>query len=170
MKSLRNVFFSGMLGVLLGSCTGTDIQENNPREKNSSISLIEKFFHKGASFEEIKKILGEPSEMYSYKDIPEKIYAYNKKTNRFKKWSFGVDKAGKVVWLNYKPRNDNNSLLDRVEILPQTWKKYRCKKVSVLNTSNPRITYEDTFFECAGGKIKAHYNVHGEIGIIEVER
>ena len=33
-----------------------------------------------------------------------------------------------MVWLNYEPTTDKNPLLDRVEILPQTWKKYDCKK------------------------------------------
>ena len=106
--------------------------------------------------------------MSRFDGIPHKIYDYNNKVNGYKEWSFAVNKAGKVVWLNHIPWQ--NPLLDRVERLPDTWKKYDCKKKTRPNTTVPHFVQEDTFFECAGGKIKAFYNVHGEIDTIFVGR
>ena len=143
-------------------------QEKSKKVESLARSIMENFLHKGASFEDIKNILGEPVRMYKYSDNSPEVYVYNNKVTGYKEWNFAVDKKGSVVWLNYMPWND--SLFDRVEILPKTWKKYHCKKKNKTDASVPHIIREYTFFECAGGRILAYYNVHGEIGTIFIKR
>ena len=73
-----------------------------------------------------KKLLGEPNRVIKFKRISETVYIYDNKTNNLPEWKFGVNKVGQIVWINHKPWS--NPLVDRVEILPVTWKKYNCKK------------------------------------------
>ena len=138
------------------------------KERKSSIQIIEKFLHKGMSLGEVKKIWGNPDEVFRIPNIPYDIHAYDNKTTKFKEWSFAVDKSGEITSLNYEPSSD--PLLDRIEILPQTWKKYHCQKKRKWDTSIKHVVNEVTFFECAKGKIRAYYNVHGEVSTIVVER
>ena len=162
---------SQMFMILLAvSCTSINSKEN-PQDKTKkegySVDIIEKFLHKGMSLGEVKKILGNPDEVFRIPNIPYDIHAYNNKRTKFKEWSFAVDKSGEVASLNYEPGSD--PLLDRMEVLPQTWKKYHCKKKRKLERTKHAVG-EVTFFECAKGKIRAYYNIHGEVSTIVVER
>ena len=167
MKLSIRLLGVGVIFLGMNSCMQFQQKKNKTEENNLALSLMENFLNDGALFKEIKKILGEPDESYKRKNMSEKIYVYNNKNNNLKEWKFGVDDGGKVTWLNHEPWS--NPLLDRVEILPQTWKKYHCKKRSEPDTRVSHVIEKFTFFECAGGKIRAYYNVHGEIGTIYVE-
>ena len=158
-----SLFFLGIFLITLMSCTQLEIQKY--KKENTALSLIENFYHDGAFFEDIKKILGKPDDVY--KGSTEKIHSY--KNNNLKEWSFGVNNTGSVAWLIYNPVISNNSLLSRIEILPQTWKKYHCRKKRKPDTRVHHVIRDFTFFECAGGKIKAYYNKYGEIRSISVD-
>ena len=166
----RKMKASIVLLTFLGfaSCMRFEAREEAGK-KNLAFSLMEDYLARGASFEDVKKTLGEPARMYKHegKSFPE-IYVYNNKVNNFKEWSFAVNEKGEVIWLNYMPWD--NSLFDRVEVFPETWKKYRCKRKTRPDKRVAHVIRKHTFFECAGGKIRAYYNIHGEIGTIVVER
>ena len=154
------VFFVVLVWML--SCTHAE------SKNNLAYSFIEKFLHNGMSLGEVKKIWGKPDEIFKIPNIPYDIYGYNNKKTKFKEWSFTVDKNGEIASLNYEP--DSDPLLDRSEILLQTWKKYHCRKKRKMDTSVKHVVSEVTFFECADGKIRAYYNVYGEVSTIAVER
>ena len=159
--SLFYIYFVMFFWIV--SCV--DIARKN---KNITLSLIDDFLKKSVEVEKIKKILGEPSRIMKLKEVPETIYIYNNKKNNLREWNFGIDKKERVVWINHKPWS--NPFLDRVEILPGTWKKYNCKKKIEPNKSVPHVIQEYTFFECAEGKIRAYFNIYGEISNITVNR
>ena len=151
--------------IFFGIISCNNIPQNN---QNIALSFIENFLEKGATIEEVKEIFGEPHRVRTYKEIKEKMYDYDNKENSLEEWTFGADKAGDIVWLNHKPRS--NPLLDRKEILPITWKKYHCKMKTKTDRRVPHVIHTDNFFECAEGKLRAYYNLHGEISTIEANR
>ena len=162
MKISTIVFYLALIFGII-SCVN-----NAQKEKNVALSLIDNYLQKGATIEEIEKILGRADRIMKLKGIQEKIYDYNNKINALLEWSFGADEMGRIVWINHKPWS--NPLLDRIEILPETFKKYNCKKKTEPNKKVPHVIQEYTFFECAKGKIRAYYNIHGEISTIAVNR
>ena len=159
MKSLTILSY---LAILWMTSCNQFVQD----KKEIGLSFIENFLQKGATSEEIKKLLGEPNRVIKFKRISEIVYIYDNKINNLPEWKFGVNKVGQIVWINHKPWS--NPLVDRVEILPVTWKKYNCKKKTRPDKSVPHVIKDYTFFECAEGKIRAYYNIHGEISTIVV--
>ena len=162
MKYLAILFYY-IIFLWTISCSNTP-QKN----QNIALSFIESFLEKGATIEEVKEIFGNPHRIKTYKKIKEEMYEYDNIEHSLVEWIFGVDKSGNIVWVNHKPWS--NPLLDRIEIFPITWKKYRCKKEIRPNRSNPHVIQNYRFFECANGKLRGHYNLHGEISTIEVNR
>ena len=155
---------------LLGMTGCASIEKQSETKKNNekfALSFIEEFFRDGMSFDEVKKRLGEPHEIFDFKNTPnEMAYYYYDKKNNLNEWSFGVNnKFAQVTWMFHYPRG--NPLLDRIEILPQTLKKYGCQKKSKTEHL-PGLTRELKFLECADGRIRARYNKYGEIEYIVV--
>ena len=164
-KEMKNLILIGLGTTLfLFSCT----RPTPKKEKNVPLVFIEDFLENGASLAKVKRIFGEPHETTKLKQIKETMYEYKNKSNGLTEWIFGAGDRGEIVWLNYKPWF--NPLLDRVETLPTTFKKYHCKKKRKPNTTISHVIQDYTFFECAERKIWAYYNVHGEISTIEVNR
>ncbi len=152
-----------LLLIFIVSCTHTERRS----EKDHAIYFIDTFLNRGISFEEIKSVLKEPDEIEVSK-VSEKIYRYEGKSTKLLKWNFGVNDEGMVEWIGYHPRS--NSLLDRVEILPFTLKRYNCKKKTEPDERVPHVIDDFTFFECAEGRIRAYYNIHGEVEDIVISR
>ena len=156
----------------MATCARVDKQDGQiENRENSALYLIEKFIQEGMSIGEVKKHLGKPQKTLIFKDTPdETAYYYRRKSDNSHKWGFGVNKLNQVIWLHYSPWG--NPLLDRVEILPETLKKYNCKKKSEPDNSTPDLIQNHTFFECTNDKIKfrAYYNRYGEIRSIAANR
>lgn len=152
------------------ACTLVKTQgERTSNSENIALSLIEKFIRDGISLDEVKERLGKPHKALTFKDAPdETAYYYRNKTNNLHEWGLGVNKSNQVTWITHTPWD--NPLLDRVEILPKTLKKYHCKKKSKPDNSTPDVVRRHRFFECANGKIRAHYNKYGEIGEIDASK
>ena len=138
------------------------------KTKDTPASFIENFIENGANLEKVKGTFGESNQKIKIKDIQETVYKYINKKHRGREWSFGIGKDKKLVWINYRPWGNSN--LDRVEILPTTFKKYNCRKKREPDTRVAHVIRDYTFFECAKGKIRAYYNIHGEISSIAVSR
>ena len=148
------------------ACSNVKIQDER---KNFALSLIDNFLQEEISLNKLRKSLGNPHKTHIFKDTPNQTaYFYRNKKNNLHEWSFGVDNSGHVVWINHTPWF--NPLLDRAEILPQTWKKYRCQKKTKPDKRTPHVIRQYTFFECARGKIRAYYNKYGEISDIAVSK
>ena len=163
----RNLVFYTVLGNLLFlvSCTNSI----SPKKENIPLAFIEDFLENGGDLKKIKDAFGEPAEKIKFKGDKEKIYyKYTNRKNQRREWNFAVDKNEKLTWINYSPWN--NPLLDRVEVLPTTLKKYNCQKKREIKTINSHAIKEVFFFECVQGRIRADYNVHGEIRNIAVAR
>ena len=164
-KEMKNLIFIGFGATLfLFSCASS----TSKKEGNAPLNFIEGFLENGVSLTKVKRTFGEPHEIMDVKQIKETVYEYKNKSNDLTEWSFGASDQGEIVWFNYEPWF--NPLLDRVETLPTTFKKYNCKKKQKPDTSVPHVTQNYTFFECAEGKIRAYYNIHGEISTIAVNR
>ena len=171
-----------LLIAIVSLCTTSCTQQANRtsrKEKNTPSLLIDDFLKKGSSLKKIKSILGEPDKITTYRDMHEKarehhsipkritFYLYHNKMTQFQEWNFSIDEKGHVVGIAYDPFS--NPLLNRVETLPQTWKKYNCKKKRKPDTRISHVIQDYTFFECAKGKIEAYYNMHGEITYIGID-
>ena len=173
----RMRLFLIVFSVWIVSCTQLESVDSN--KKNFPLLIIDNYLQKGASLEEIKSLLGEPGERITYKNLHQKaqefykipkdiaFYNYYDKVTKFQEWSFTVNSMGKVEGMAY---TGSHPLLDRVEVLPETWKKYRCKNKVIPDTRNPNVIQDETFFECVDGRIKAYYNKYGEIESITVAR
>ena len=162
MKNLIRIG-SGWL-FLLASCSSSTLH----KKETAPLSFIEKFLQNGATLTDIKNTFGEPHNIIKTKQVAEVVYDYDDKENQGNKWDFGVNKNGELVWLYYRPWG--NPLLNRVEVLPSTLKKYNCERKRERDTRVPHVIRDFTFFECAEGRIRAHYNIHGEINTIAVNR
>ena len=176
--SKNTIIFSLFLTLCVFSCNHAvrkhpddapqSIKQKIQQKDTGELFFIEHFFKHGATVKDIQKYFGPADDIVSIKQVPEKIHEYNNKEKEWPayKWAFGVNKSGKIKWLNYRPWE--NPLLDRVEVLPTTLKKYSCKKERKPDKSSIHFIVDETFFSCAGGKIMAYYNIHGEISLIEI--
>ena len=95
-------------------------------EANMPLGFIEGFLKSGVALTAVKRVFGEPYNIMNVKQIKETMYEYNNKNNELVEWIFGVNDQGDVVWFGHEPWL--NPLLDRVETLPTTLKKYNCKR------------------------------------------
>ena len=162
MTSLKKLFTIAILCTL--SCTQT---ERKITKKDVVLPLVAQSLKKGISFNEVKNLLGDPHETVNFEDFSGTVYYYHSKVTQFRDWSFSVGQKGNVIGILYRPLS--NPFLDRVEVLPMTWKEYDCKKKRKPDTRVSHVTKDYTFLECAGGRIKAYYNMHGEITDIAIE-
>ena len=165
-REMINLVLYAVFGNLLflASCASSVSQ----KEENIPLAFIENFLENGGNLKKVKEVFGEPDEKIKFKGDREMIYEYRNKKYKGREWNFGIGHDKKLLWINYRPWG--NPLLGRVEILPRTLKKYNCQKKTKPDTRVSHVIEDFTFFECAGGKIRAYYNFHGEISSIVVIR
>ena len=162
MKLLITLFHL-TLSLCLISCNHTA-----KKRQLDALSFIDDFLKNGTTVEETKKYFGDPNKISKIKGVSETLYDYRNKEYPTLRWRFGVNDSRQIEWFNYRP--GANPLLNRIEVLPTTFKKYNCQKKRKPDTRVPHVIREYTFFECAEGKMRAYYNTHGEISLIAVNR
>ena len=164
IKTMRKIFLLSLYISLLASC----MQLSSSKKNELSLEIIETFLKGEYSVGEIEGLLGKPDEVEKYEGEDKQIYSYNNKKNNLREWRLGANKNNKITWIIYIPWE--NPLLDRMEVLPNTLASYNCKKKTKPDKRVPHVIHNYTFFECANGKLRAFYNMHGEIRNIAIHK